>query len=214
MGGEPSFFLPRDSARPRRGRAQRLQPVEAVVPGPCRDPGPLTVPEQKLRPREGLMCPGHTVSSTDPSHLTHTLVPLPCHDSFPSLGRLLPSAADSSLGRESKVCWSRRSWSASQTQPLTAKGCHSFSVHLICLKTMKKNLSRLFASAAAVIYGAHQSPLPQLVPSFSPKLPKAGVGGDEAIPSQPVLSATIQETKSPPCLCEGKAVYTVLIIAV
>lgn len=93
----------------------------------------------------------------EPPH-THPCFPLPCHDSFPSLGRLLPSAADSSLGRESKVCWSRRSRSASQTQPLTAKGCHPFSVHLICLKTMKKNLSRLFASAAAVIYGVHQSP--------------------------------------------------------
>lgn len=153
-------------------QAQRLQPVEAVVPVPCRDPGSRTVPGEKLRPREGLICPGHTVSSTDPSHLTHTLVPLPSHDSFPSLGCLLPSAGDSSLGWESKVCWPRRSQLAPQTQPLTAKGCHPFSVHLVCLKTMKKNHSHLFASAAAVIYGLYQSPLPQLAPSFSPNSPR------------------------------------------
>lgn len=176
LRGEPSFFLPRDSAMPRQGRAPRLQPVEAVVPVPCRHPGPLTVPEQKLRPTEGLICPRHTVSSTDPSRLTGTLVPLPCHDSFPSLGCLLPSAGDSNLGWDSKVCWPRGSQLAPQTQPLTAKGCHPFSVHLICLKTMKKNHSHLFASAATVIYGLHQSPLPRLAPSFSPKLPKAGVG--------------------------------------
>ena len=68
-----------------------------------------------------------------------------------------------------------------------AEGCHPFSVHLICLQTVKKNHSRLSASAAAVIYGLHQSPLPQLSPSFSPKLPKAecGAGGvDGARPGQ------------------------------
>lgn len=70
----------------------------------------------------------------------------------------------------------RQSWPAPLAQAAHAEGCHPFSVHLICLKTTKKNHSRLSASAATVIYGLHQSPLPPLAPSFSPELPKAGPG--------------------------------------
>lgn len=108
----------------------------------------------------------------------HTHTPI----TLPSPGCLLPSAKASSRGWEPQVVWKHiphclgsHGW-LPRPRPPTAEGCHPFSLHLICLKTMKKNHSHLSALAATVIYSFHQSPLPWLAPRFPPKRPKARVG--------------------------------------
>lgn len=72
---------------------------------PCRVLGPFTGPEGELRPRQELICPGRAASSADPGHLTHTLLPLPCDDSFPTPGCLRSLERESSLQWESEIAW-------------------------------------------------------------------------------------------------------------
>lgn len=162
----PKILLGLDKAGLRDPSQLQLQclPLQRPSSTPCT--------QGETEAQRGPDIPCHTISSTVPCHLTHTLVP--------------SSAQAASHPLQRTGAWGGSPRSPGMCPPLpgshgslTAKGCHPFSVHLIYLKTMKKNHSRLSASAATVIYSLHQSPLPRLAPSFSPKLPKAGVRGME-----------------------------------
>lgn len=113
-----------------------------------------------------------------------------------------------------------QSWPAPHPAPGLSQpaGCHPFSVHLICLQTMKKNRPHLSVSATAMIDGLHQTPYPKgtlLLPQ-TPQGRRSRVGmlltqlpgsifRDHSAPSLPALSLWRDNITNLCCAGSGNA---------
>lgn len=193
-GGNPVLLTPRFC------QALMRQDSEAPVSRSCSSyPGPLTMQEGKLRPRGGLICPGHTVKQ----HLTHTLA-TSSHSSFPSLAA-------------STLCWGRlgmcsplprQSWLAPLAQAAHCRRLPSiFCPPHLSENHEEKSLPSLCLSCHCDIWPPSEPP-PPVGTLLLPRTPQGWGQGDGVILSQ-LTGCTfidIQEIMPLPCLCGGKAV--------